>query len=396
MNQVRSNPKLAWDSNLISQYTRLGGTLSNGGIPVQSNTPAQSTASASYSSPSAVSAQKQSVKPPIPEWIYQQTTQAVMNGSLSPQQALQELQNLTASGGQFSGAIDRNKLFPSGTSFQRNGDTYSFDNTGTGNVIKTSATNQYTNISSKGISSGVPVDDPDFQRAFSGEAQAGNYGRTPNGIVNLTTGQLYDNNSVISALATTTATQMAQSGMTVNPNVDFKLVSWADFMDQAGQQIAPQYKEKFDIIKNTVTTGLSRISEDLGLKKDELGRSADEARRSGQETLAERGLTFSGQRQSFDTKLSEELNRSLSLADTSAFRGGQDLLNEAEQKVGTSGLQGISLPSLGSRSLSFGATPLKGDLSYQQYTDQFNRAQSLASDENARKQYAYNLSNRSF
>jgi len=396
--QVRNNPKLAWDSNLIAQYLRLGGTLSNGGIPVQSipTTPIQSTSSTDYSSPSVFSAQPQAVKPPIPDWIYEQTTRAVMNGSLSPQQALSELQNMTSSGGQFSGSVNVQKLFPPGVSFQRNGDTFAFDNTGTGNVIKTSATIKQTNYSPRGITTGVPINDPDFQAVFSGKAQSGNYGKTPNGVVDLTTGNIYTNESIVSDFGRSAAERISQSGYTLNPKANFDLVSMDDFLKQAGSTLNPYYKSQFDSIASTLSTGLSRLKEDLGLKEAELGRTAEETRRTGQETLAERGLTFSGQRQKFDTDLSDKLTRALNLAQTEAFRSGQEALTKAEQSIGTANLSNVSLPSFGGRSLSFSTAPIIGEKQYEQTSNQQTLARALASDENLRRQYAYNLSNRSF
>lgn len=216
---------------------------------------------------------------------------------------------------------------------------------------------------------------------------------TANGYIDSTTNQFYTKEDVVTQVANDIAPGLVASGITVNPDV-LKLTSFEDFMTQAGDRVNPYYKSMYESTKNLVSTKLTQLSQDLGLKTDELNRTSDNNIRTGRETLAERGLSFSGQRQTFDTESQQSLNRNLDLANTSAFRSGQDILTQAESQIGTSNLQGINT-NLGGRNLQFGNN-ITGSAPYQQYTDTYNTAQGMSNDKNRKLQYAYNLNNTSF
>lgn len=219
---------------------------------------------------------------------------------------------------------------------------------------------------------------------------------TPDGFVSKTNGQIYNNEDVALATTIPVAQSVYKSGNTVDQEV-FKTVDFRDFLGEAGKFIDPYYTSKYEQTKNLVNTKLTQISEDLGIKKSDIQRQSEAQTLAGRETLAERGLTFSGQRNIYDVRQNENLNRGLSLADTEAYRGGQDILTQAEGQIGTENLQGVNIPSYGGRSLSFSSTPIKGDLPYQQYGAVDSLSRILATDENARKSlaYSYNLSKNS-
>lgn len=121
--------------NMASRY---------GSAPAQSAQVPQGTTS-SPQSPAT-----QTPKLPIPDEVYIQIRQSVIDGSRTPADALAYMQALGDSA-QYSGGFDRLKLFPPGFAFVSNGGNYQFDNTGTGGRIKTTATVQQTNVTPQGV-----------------------------------------------------------------------------------------------------------------------------------------------------------------------------------------------------------------------------------------------------
>lgn len=244
----------------------------------------------------------------------------------------------------------------------------------------------------------IMMSDPDFVSAYGGTSK-GNFIRNGDKITNVLTGKTYSIRDTTIAAATDAAGAIVDSGHTLNPNLtpeDLALVDYTSFLEQAGKLVSPYYAQRFNLAKQTIETGLGRLNEDLTKKQGEIERTSEETKRTGQETLADRGLTFSGQRGRFDTQLRDQTSRQQEDALTTAQRSGQDLLNKGLEAYGSSTLSGLGNTSIGGRSLNFGSTPVIGSEEYQRTTDTNALARSLAADENTRRQYAYNLSTRSF
>jgi hypothetical protein len=211
---------------------------------------------------------------------------------------------------------------------------------------------------------------------------------TSNGFVNQQTGEIHSEKDVARSIGNQIGTMSYNSGYRIDPEV-LKLTDWRDFLDQANQTIDPYYQEQYKQIRDITSRKISQIEQDLGLKTGELQRTSERNVRTGRETLADRGLTFSGQRQTFEQQSKDELQRSLDLANTEAQRSAQDILRQAEGQSGTSNLQGYVPNTVGGRALLFGN--ITGALPYERESQIFNRAQALSSSENARRQYAWNL-----
>lgn len=171
------------------------------------------------------------------------------------------------------------------------------------------------------------------------------------------------------------------SNKTINPNLkyeDLAGITIEEFMRQAELAIVPQYKEKFQTIKDNLTRELTNIGYDLGLKKEENIRTTQKNLDTGEEQLADRGLAFSGQREQFTKDTADSLTRANEAARTLAFRNAQERGTAAESTIGTSALQGMNLPSIEGRSpFAFSSAPLVGSDVYGQRTNTANYAQGL-------------------
>lgn len=171
------------------------------------------------------------------------------------------------------------------------------------------------------------------------------------------------------------------SGKTINPNLtleDLAGITPEEFMRQAELAISPQYKEKFQTIKDTLSRELSNIGYDLNLKKEDIARKSAETLDQGTEELAGRGLAFSGKREQFIGDVAGARTRDEEAARTLAFRNAQSLGSSAEQSIGTSALQNSNLPQIEGRSpFAFSSSPLTGSDVYSNRAGVANYAQGL-------------------
>lgn len=88
---------------------------------------------------------------PIPQATYDAYRNAVTSGNMTPQQAKDTLQGLI-NNQTYGGSLDLQKLFPTGYTYNFQGNQYQFDNTNTGNAIKTSTSYQGSTTGASGTS----------------------------------------------------------------------------------------------------------------------------------------------------------------------------------------------------------------------------------------------------
>ena len=172
-----------------------------------------------------------------------------------------------------------------------------------------------------------------------------------------------------------------KSGMKVNPDLtpeDLKDLTLEDFMSQAESSIAPFYKQEFDLAKQDFSRILNQIKEGYQRNQEDIARQTEQAQLTGRQNLAERGLAFSGQRQQFETKITdaerrmEEANRRLSFNQAGQY--GRTL----ERQLGTSNIQGLNVPQIEGRPLfNFSNEPIMGSLERARTTAIRSRAYNL-------------------
>jgi len=174
----------------------------------------------------------------------------------------------------------------------------------------------------------------------------------------------------------------------------FDLVDYKSLLDEAQKVVSPFYKQQLDFLKKDLETNLTDLGVDLTRVSGQITRQANRERKTGNEDMAERGLAFSSNRKTFNDDLTVDTNDALAQKADIAFRSGRDLVTKAERVGGSNNLMSTALPQLGGRSLSFGGG-VTGDLEYEQKEKTDTLARLLASDENLRRQEAYNRNLRS-
>lgn len=184
---------------------------------------------------------------------------------------------------------------------------------------------------------------------------------------------------------------IVSSGKTVNPNLtenDLKDLDPSVFLEQAEASIAPEYREKFQVVKDSLTRKLTDIGYDFTKRKEDIQRTAVKTIDTGEEELAGRGLAFSGAINKFRTDVPEAEARDIEAARTLAFRGAQEAGSGAEEKIGTTSLQQSSLPSIEGRSpFSFSSSPLMGSLTSERQYLKESLAKELEKQYRERRAY---------
>lgn len=292
-------------------------------------------------------------KPRIPDSVYNQIRMQLQQGNLTPDQARSHLQGLINSG-EYSETVNNAKLYAPLDNIRQRDGIYKFANDGSGRMIKTSATAEI----------------------------GGNRGVAQTGIAS-------DKGSLQSMLADIVGS-VVQSGKVINPNLsDAELdnLDVAQFLAQAEREVAPEYKQKFDQVKNDLSQYFARTGEDLQLKIDEINRQEEKTKLEADESFAGRGLTFSSRRNQFNQNLAEESNRSRNRSRTLAFRGAEDKGRMAERLIGTESLRDLSLPTIGERRFELSSTPQIGSLEREKQYTKEQMARQLEFDERKRRAY---------
>jgi peptidoglycan hydrolase-like protein with peptidoglycan-binding domain len=181
------------------------------------------------------------------------------------------------------------------------------------------------------------------------------------------------------------------SGKGINPNLtaeDLAELDPAEFLAQAEKSIAPEYKQKFEVAKTALSTGLADLGYDLNLKKEQIARETAENLDTGTEDLAGRGLAFSGQREKFVGDTAAAKTRAEESAATTAFRSAQEKVGTAEGLLGTEGVRSLLPSSFAGRNLSLSNEPLIGSLTSEKQYLKESMAKELEYQERQRRAYA--------
>lgn len=182
------------------------------------------------------------------------------------------------------------------------------------------------------------------------------------------------------------------SGYAINPGLtpeDIAAIDPAKFMDSAAATIAPEYQQKFSVASDALKRVLSNTQEDYTASTTKTNREADASLLSGTETIAGRGLAFSGAREKFIGDVGYERQLGLDEAAKTAQRTRQTALGTAEGLLGTSGVQNLGVnTNIGGRSLAFSSTPIVGSYNSEKAYTTESIAKQLASQEAQRRSYA--------
>lgn len=195
-------------------------------------------------------------------------------------------------------------------------------------------------------------------------------------------------------LAETVAQGAIENGKTLDPNVDYSLVDFTTFLDQAKTVVSPYYQSKISGLVDSFKQNMASLGADLSAFETKTTKEAESTKLAGEETLAGRGLAFSSGRETFTKQLGEQTQTTLEQGRRGIAETAQKGLTGLEQDIGTTRAVGAlgTTPTIGGRQLSFGTTPTTGEIPFMESESTINRARALASDENARRAMAQNAS----
>lgn len=195
-------------------------------------------------------------------------------------------------------------------------------------------------------------------------------------------------------LAETVVQGAIEKGKTLDPNVDYSLVDFTTFLDQAKTVVSPYYQSKISGLVDSFKQNMASLGADLSAFETKTTKEAELTKLAGEETLAGRGLAFSSGRETFTRQLGEQTQTTLEQARRRTAEAAQKGLTGLEQDIGTTGVRTAlgTTPSIGGRQLSFGTTPTTGEIPFMESESTINRARALASDENQRRAMAQNAS----
>ena len=241
----------------------------------------------------------------------------------------------------------------------------------------------YFNNTSDGL---VAVNDGSvIQKLVNGQLQSTSY----NSIMDVPSSQ----SSPVAKTAEDYAKAVYGSGLTMNTNIDesaFNMLSYKDLMSEAEGIVSPYYQERLKTTKSDLQLYADRLGTDLGLAESGILRESTEKRETGRETLADRGLAFSGKKEKFESDLTSETTRAIEEKRTLAFRNAQDALYKAENQVGSGNLGSINVSSPNYNASISERGGITGSDVYDRNSNTRDLARALASDENLRRQEAYN------
>ncbi|RJO60401.1 hypothetical protein C4544_05240 [candidate division WS5 bacterium] len=135
-------------------------------------------------------------------------------------------------------------------------------------------------------------------------------------------------------------------GMKLNPAIEITPEVTQRFINQAETELSPYYSSRIKVIKNDLNRNLETLNKQYLSQK---ARAETEFRNSlaaTQEDFADRGLTFSGQRQKTEGQFGESAGRYFEDLASSFAEKGREFGTTAERTLGSRELDGLTSPSI--------------------------------------------------
>lgn len=267
--------------------------------------------------------------PSIPASMYQQVRTQMANGSLSPQAAQQQLQQLLTSG-QYSGSVDLGQLYAPMTITQ-GGAQYNL--TSTGSLQPANAT-----ISTQTSTPG----------GVTNTSQAGNAnGSTPStlpstGNANLDAAQA----ALASSVNTLAANGAIPASLQITPAVIQQFMAWAH------DAVDPQTQQLLQNEAAGINNALAQATTDYQNTQGEAIQQYGMGLASQDNALGNSGFSNGGYRTLADTNLTNSTNRTLSTNAANANYNISDLLQTGASALGSSNAGQLNTPTLSAPTVS--------------------------------------------
>jgi len=182
-----------------------------------------------------------------------------------------------------------------------------------------------------------------------------------------------------------------KSGYKPNPDLtpeDIAALDPKNFMQQAEGLVAPFYKQEFNQAKTDFGRILDQIKGTYGRNEQDINRQTEQAQLTGRESLAGRGLAFSGQRNTFEQNTLDTKQRAEDQARRLAFNQAGTVGRSLERQLGTANIGDLQAPQINGRSLfNFSQEPVIGTLERQRLYEKKQMARQLSTDAARKRGY---------
>ena len=135
--------------------------------------------------------------------------------------------------------------------------------------------------------------------------------------------------------------ELSAAGKVVNPNIELTPMEVQKFLDQATTEIDPYYASLLGSIKDDLTKDLQLLQKEYDIQKKGAETGFKESLASTRESLAGRGLAFSGVRGQEEQSMADTQQRQLDLSALGMERGLGGSYRNLESQIGTSNLPSI-------------------------------------------------------
>jgi len=155
----------------------------------------------------------------------------------------------------------------------------------------------------------VPFTNANFQAALNGFGGNQNQNTTTNKISMPSTGD--PNLDEMQNKLADTYQKLLDRGLQIDPNVEITPEKAAEFLSQAEKEVEPYYSSQFKLAKENLLYQLGYSEDSLLRKEQEFEKNYSNSLRSLSNTMAERGMAYSGERGRQEQDLAQNAQTSL-------------------------------------------------------------------------------------
>jgi hypothetical protein len=129
---------------------------------------------------------------------------------------------------------------------------------------------------------------------------------------------------------------LKEQGQTVNPDITIDDATIAQFKSQAETELAPYYRQTIEQANTDLKYAMEQTKKDYESSVRSLSQAYGRSLESTQQSYADRGLTFSSQRDKAESELASDYNASIESAAKSAERAAYSAGTIGERYLGSS------------------------------------------------------------
>lgn len=147
----------------------------------------------------------------------------------------------------------------------------------------------------------------------------------------------------------------AANGQVVNPNVTVNADLTQKYLEQAQNELGPQFAQTLKQAQQDLKTAGERLAQDTATKVRDIGLQYGQNLEAAQQNYANRGLEFSSSRDKTEAQLATSAQNALDQTTQDALRSGQDIGQQGERLLGSTNMAGVP-----QQQIATGQSPIVG------------------------------------